>query len=127
MATTTLNARPLDMVIADVSNGYIPCTVPLEDMCRMAPRFGHGARYVIRQIVNLGLDKKQVEKLHEICGYDSTRMFKILLAYEYNLVHRHELQAAITADDDVSPYTWETLVNDILDADQRLDLSSYVG
>lgn len=112
--------------ISRLCNGHIPATCLVEDMIRIAPQFGRDADYVLAQCQNLQLGRKDLPKLHEACGYDAARAFKVLLAYEYGVANRAEIQAEIRDSNESAFHSLEFLVNEMLDRDQQLDLPCYV-
>lgn len=113
--------------ISRLCNGHIPATCLVEDMIRVAPQFHRDADYVLTQCQNLQLGREDLPKLHEACGYDATRAFKVLLAYEHGVAHRTEIRAEINDLNESAFHSLEFLVNELLDRAQQLDLPCYVS
>lgn len=101
--------------ISRLAGGHIPAVVVLEDMCRIAHQFGRDEHYVLRQTVNLMLGREGLPELHEACGYDARRCFKVLLAYEEGIIHREALRTEIFAKNEAAFYGLEALVDVMLD------------
>jgi hypothetical protein len=112
--------------ISRLCTGHIPATCLVEDMIRIAPQFGRDADYVLTQCQNLQLGREDLPKLHEACGYDAARAFKVLLAYEHGIANRDEIRTEIRDMNDAAFHSLEFLVNEHLDRNQQLGLPCYV-